>query len=137
MKREDWRKSVAQIILRKLERRQAGLPDEASLMEEIASIVPELWDPSNVEDRELNAVLNFADSFFDAQWHGFPDMDGIPWDDAYNLLTEVIEHLERRESIHDPRVLRYYYPKQDGLLMCIFRWFKRHLYKDRKGETMN
>lgn len=134
MKQDDWRKLVAQIVRRKLERIRAGLPAEESLIAEIASVVPDLWDPSNIEDQGLNAVLNFADSFFDAQWHGFPDMDGIPWDDAYKLLTEAIECIERGESIRDPRVLRYYYPKRDGILMRIFRWFKKHLYEDRKRE---
>jgi hypothetical protein len=82
-------------------------PAAPSFAEAAAELDPALYDPGTVADRELSAAWNFADSYFDAQWHRFPRMDALTWSEAEAALRETAGRLEASEPIEDPRVLAY------------------------------
>jgi hypothetical protein len=84
-----------------------GIVEGESFANDLAKLDPDLYDPSNVQDRSLNAIWNFADSFFDAKSHEFPTMEGIAWDEAFKLLQSSIEQLQKGEALENPLILSF------------------------------
>jgi hypothetical protein len=102
-----WAIIIANAIEANLERCLRGDSDSLSFVADMASEDVRLYDPRNVTDRNLSAAWNFADSYFDAWTHGFSKLDGIDWNDATALLTDVLCRLRDNVGIEDERVLRY------------------------------
>ncbi len=64
-------------------------------------------DKSDPAYKPLLAVWHFIDAFADARWHGFPEIDGLPWDKALQLMTDTCQRLRDDLPIQDPHMLRY------------------------------
>jgi len=62
-------------------------------------------DPNDADYRSLLASWHFTEQFVDASWHGFRDLNGIPWEEAVQSLRELAQRLASGEPIDDPRVL--------------------------------
>ncbi len=73
----------------------------------VAARDPALYDPKSVTEASLAAAWNYADSFGDAAWHGFKDLDGMPWGEATRLLADTGRRLRAGQPIEDARVVRY------------------------------
>src|SRR5687768_6919141 len=98
---------VTQVIREKLRRTNESVDDNESFAGDLAAIEPHLYGSDGITDRSLNALWNYADSYFDARCHGFPDLDGLPWDESLSRLSRAVEQVEKGQEVSDSRILAY------------------------------
>ena len=102
-----WARIIADVMEENLDFYRSGQFMAISFASALASEDAALYDSRNVKDDELYAVWNFADSFADAAYHGFPEIDGVPMVVAVRILRDVIKRLRAGEPIVDPVVVSY------------------------------
>lgn len=103
----NWANIIADAIETNLSRLKLGEVSQLTFVDDVARLDETLYDPANLSDQRLSAAWNFADSYFDASWHGFTDLDGICWTEATAMLERTVQSLRNGSEITDPEVLRY------------------------------
>ena len=102
-----FRTHVGTAIERNLARLQRGQIKEIDFVSDMANANHLLNDSSNIGDLDIRAAWNFADTYFDAAKHGFPDVDGLDWQLATTVLDDSAKRMLSGLTIADSRVLRY------------------------------
>lgn len=66
-------------------------------------------DSQSLADTSLNAAWHLSDDFFDAVWHGFPEVGpGLSIKDGEKLLDHVIDCFRQEQEVTHPDILKFY-----------------------------
>jgi hypothetical protein len=103
-----WPEIIADAIEVNFDRLKSGQRADINFVDDMAQEDERLYNPKTVSsDTRLSAAWNFADSYFDAACEGFNDVDGISWDEATDLLNEIVRCLRSGEEMQHHWILRY------------------------------
>jgi hypothetical protein len=102
-------------VVKELLDRSKGQEDVGPwFMGRIAAINEDYFTPTHIPDPSLNAACNLCDDYIDALNHGFDDVGGIAIPEVRNMLREIVDVLERGDSIEDSLVLQFYHKPPDS-----------------------
>ena len=92
-KDSEWAKALLDSLERNLRLFESG--QRQKMRFDVSDDTPSLQDESTINDSLLQAVWRLTNSFVDSGWHGFDDMDGLPWSEAIPYIRKTVTHLRK------------------------------------------